>query len=210
MFRDPYPLYLAKLITAALLTVCLVWALPACTSREEASDPLGNDVAEHVTTCRGAMLKLGTALKTKLESSMADSGLVGALAVCNIEAVPIAETISIEEGVLVGRTSLRIRNPRNAPDDWERGILVEFATRRAKGETIADLEAWAIKESAAGHHTFRYMKAIPTAPLCLSCHGTAVADEVATRIAALYPEDAALGFAGGDIRGAFTVVKPLD
>jgi hypothetical protein len=199
-----------KLITVVLLTACLAWILPACTSKENTPDPIVPDTAEHVATCRGAMLKLGTALKARLEAAVADSGLVGALAVCNIEAVPIAETISVEEGVLVGRTSLRIRNPRNAPDDWERGILAEFAARREKGEDLAELDAWTVAESAEGHHTFRYMKAIPTAPLCLSCHGTAVADQVATTINALYPEDAALGFAEGDIRGAFTVVKPLD
>ncbi len=199
-----------KLITVAVLTVCLAWILPACTSKEDPPDTVDGDVAEHVAVCRGAMQKLGVALKTKLETSVADSGLVGALAVCNVEAVPIAETISIEEGVIVGRTSLRIRNPRNTPDDWERGILAEFSVRRKNGEDVTKLDAWVIDESDAGHHTFRYMKAIPTAPLCLSCHGTAVEDQVAAKIAALYPEDAALGFTEGDIRGAFTVVKPLD
>ena len=199
-----------KLITAAFLTACLACALSACTSKEEAPKPVDKDVAEHVTTCRDAMLKLGVALKTRMESAVADSGLVGAITVCSIEAVPIAETISVEEGVMVGRTSLRFRNPRNAPDDWERGILAEFAVRLEKGEEIAELDAWVIDESADGHHTFRYMKAIPTAPLCLSCHGATVEDQVAAKIAALYPEDNALGFAEGDIRGAFTVVKPLD
>ena len=54
------------------------------------------------------------------------------------------------------------------------------------------------------------MKAIPTAPLCLQCHGEAIAPPVAEKITKLYPEDKATGFREGDIRGAFVVTKLLD
>ncbi len=201
---------IAKLITAALLTACLVWALPACTTKEETPDPVVDETATYATASRRAMMKLGIALKTKLESAMAEGGIIGALTVCNVEAVPIAETISIEEGMLVGRTSLRTRNPRNTPDDWERATLDEFAARHEQGENIKKLEAWTISEDTEGHRTFRYMKAIPTAAPCLSCHGAAVETEVAAKIAELYPEDTAMGYAEDDIRGAFTISKPLD
>jgi hypothetical protein len=55
------------------------------------------------------------------------------------------------------------------------------------------------------------MKAIPTAEKpCLACHGKEIAPKVAARLAELYPEDAATGYSAGEIRGAFTLSRPLD
>ena len=54
----------------------------------------------------------------------------------------------------------------------------------------------------------RYMSAIVTQPLCLTCHGSEIAPEVAAEIARHYPEDQATGFAAGDLRGAFLIEWP--
>jgi hypothetical protein len=53
-----------------------------------------------------------------------------------------------------------------------------------------------------------YMQAIVTQPLCVACHGTALAPDVASALARLYPSDRATGFAVGDLRGAFVVRWP--
>ena len=57
--------------------------------------------------------------------------------------------------------------------------------------------------------TFRYMKPIPTAKVCLGCHGDSLSAELAAKLDELYPDDQARGFKEGDIRGAFTISKPL-
>jgi hypothetical protein len=49
------------------------------------------------------------------------------------------------------------------------------------------------------------MKAIPTAELCTTCHGSNLDPAIAARLAELYPADRATRFAVGDIRGAFTI-----
>jgi hypothetical protein len=54
------------------------------------------------------------------------------------------------------------------------------------------------------------MKAIPTKPLCLTCHAEAIAPEVETKINQLYPADRARGYRVGDLRGAFTLSKPIN
>ena len=54
---------------------------------------------------------------------------------------------------------------------------------------------------------YRYMKPIPTAGLCLTCHGGDVSEEVTKKVQLLYPNDQATGFTVGDIRGAFTLQK---
>jgi len=168
-----------------------------------------SDHAAELTACRTAVDRLGQTLRGALQEAIAANGALGALEVCNVEALPLTKTISTEEGVIIGRTSLGIRNPANAPDDWEKARLAEFATRKAAGEDLGAMEAWEVVDDAAGHKTFRYLKAIGTAPMCLQCHGPALAADVAAAVKKLYPDDAATGFAVGDLRGAFTVSKPL-
>jgi hypothetical protein len=53
------------------------------------------------------------------------------------------------------------------------------------------------------------MKAIPTAAVCLVCHGETVEGALGEKIKALYPQDRATGYRLGDIRGAFTITQPL-
>jgi hypothetical protein len=61
-----------------------------------------------------------------------------------------------------------------------------------------------------GRREFRFMKAITTQPLCLTCHGEAISPEVAAKLSELYPDDRATGFREGDLRGAFVVTRVLE
>ena len=53
------------------------------------------------------------------------------------------------------------------------------------------------------------MQAIPTGEVCLACHGTAIAPEITAALDEQYPDDQARGFSLGEIRGAFSLSKPL-
>jgi hypothetical protein len=54
------------------------------------------------------------------------------------------------------------------------------------------------------------MRALPTQPLCLACHGDAasLSPAVSARLKELYPEDRAVGYTVGQIRGAMTIKRP--
>lgn len=160
-----------------------------------------------IAESRAAAQELGGALKSVLVAAMQAGGPVSAISVCNAKAPQIAGEISTRRGLEVGRTALKFRNPANAPDSWERGVLERFEQEKAAGGAVDSLE---FSETVAKEDgsVFRYMKAIPTGELCLTCHGTALAPEVAARIRELYPQDAATGFSAGDIRGAFTITLP--
>jgi hypothetical protein len=121
----------------------------------------------------------------------------------------IAARVSTEKGVRLSRVSLRNRNPDNAPNDWQAAVLQEFETRRAAGEEAGAL-IWQDVAESDGQREYRFMKAIPTAPLCLGCHGESIATPVAEKIAELYPDDRATGFREGDLRGAFVVRKTME
>ena len=58
---------------------------------------------------------------------------------------------------------------------------------------------------------YRYMRALPVQPICLTCHGETdkLKPEVMTKLQKLYPEDKGVGYSVGQIRGAMTIRKAL-
>lgn len=167
------------------------------------------DYSDRIEASRATASEFMQTLKQELMAGMQEGGPVNAISVCNLSAPGIANTYSARHGWDVGRTSLKPRNPDNAPDEWERAVLESFEQRKAAGEDPAKMEYHEVIEQD-GARTLRYMKAIPTAKLCLACHGEHVDSTVKARLEKLYPEDQAIGFREGDIRGAFTISQPLD
>lgn len=150
--------------------------------------------------------EFGKTLKSELVKGMSAGGAVNAISVCYEKAPMIAEQLSQESGWLISRTSLKVRNKNNAPDDWEKSILLEFERHNESGEDPDSFVQSEVVEKD-GTQVFRFMKAIPTDAVCLTCHGSNLKDEIAIRIEALYPGDTATGFKQGDIRGAFSLSK---
>ena len=182
------------LVIAGLLATSLVHA--------ENTDQLTNET-------RSAIKALGAELKATLQSSMKAEGPLKAISVCNTEAPKLAAKVSAEKGMEVGRTSLKVRNELNAPDQWELSVMEQFEHRKAEGEPVNMIEYSEVMQHN-GNKVFRYMKAIPTDDVCLMCHGEQIPENLSTELKRLYPNDQATGFKKGDIRGAFTAVKILE
>ena len=179
-----------------LLGLITALALPSTVTCAEASPP---------EQAGKAVQAFATALKGELVAAMQSGGPTAAIEVCNTRAPAIAESVSLEQGVEIGRVSLKNRNPENAPNDWQRDVLLQFEQRKAGGENPAAL-TWSDTVDTPDGAEFRFMKAIPTGGLCLSCHGGTIDPAVAAKIAELYPADKATGFREGDLRGAFVVI----
>ena len=186
-------------IFLTVLTLCLVVMIP---------NVQAGDYDEEITASREMVKEFMQTLKGELQAGMKEGGPVNAISVCNLSAPAIANTYSVRNGWDVGRTSLKVRNPDNAPDVWERKVLESFDERKRAGEDPAKMEQYEVVRKD-GVSKFRYMKAIPTAPLCLACHGEQLDSITKTRIEKLYPRDQALGYKQGDIRGAYTITQPL-
>jgi len=157
---------------------------------------------------RAASQTFATTLKSQLMADMKVDGPVGAISVCQQIAPAIAAQYSTD-GLYIGRTALKLRNPANAPDAWERETLLGFQAAMDKGVAPAALERFAFFANKNGGKTFRYMKAIPVGQPCLACHGSNLSPAVQKALGEHYPEDQATGFALGDLRGAFTVSKAI-
>ncbi|HRC72244.1 MAG TPA: DUF3365 domain-containing protein [Candidatus Competibacter sp.] len=162
-----------------------------------------------IIASREAAQQFGAALKEALQHAIDNGGPANGISVCHDKAGQIAAEFSQQKGILIGRTSLKTRNPNNAPDNWELAVLKQFEARKDQGEPADSLEFAAVIEDDQGKKTFRYMKAIPTAALCVKCHGESIEAEVEGKLKELYPNDQARGFKEGDLRGAFTLAAPV-
>ncbi len=182
--------------TTAALAACALLA-----SHALAGAPLEAQLAK----ARAAVKGLGEGLKSQLMAAIKAGGPVSAIAGCKTVAPALAEQSSKDHGLEIGRTALRVRNPANAPDQWERKVLEDFVAKIAAGANPATLEH--VETVSEGDETvFRYMKAIPAAAKpCLTCHGSNLDPALKAEIARLYPDDQATGFKAGELRGAFTV-----
>ncbi len=206
--------------TARLWLLCLV--LTACgsdgadTSTAEApvqsSAPSDASIELHaaaraalIVDAESAIQALAKPLQAQLMAALEAGGPAEAVRICQTVAPALAETVSAEHGLTIRRISLKHRNPdQGKPTDWQRMALETFDAERAGGTP-----AEALIYVYSADDEFRYLKAIPTGGPCLTCHGDALAPEVAKTLAELYPDDLATGFKEGDVRGAFVVTKAL-
>ncbi len=185
-----------------MAAVALLCTLPLASASAD-------DLSKRVEESRAVVKEFAGALKKELKAALKTGGPVKAIIVCNAVAPAIAKEQSMKHGWEVGRTSLKVRNPANAPDEWEKSVLEKFEARKKAGEDPAKMEYFEVVEQD-GKKVFRYMKAIPTAEKpCLMCHGSNIKPEVASVLDKLYPNDQARGFKAGDIRGAFTITQPM-
>ncbi|ABE39608.1 cytochrome c family protein [Rhodopseudomonas palustris BisB5] len=192
----PPKLFLAILAGAAVAVVLV-------SSRPKAVDEVALQAEAAVLT-----KDFGASLLGILKGALETSGPEGAVDFCNKEAPTIAEGASKRSGWKIARTSLKPRNPASAPDEFERAVMTEFVARIAAGEPAVSLKRAEIVEHD-GQRSFRYVQAIPTAELCLTCHGSELKPAVTAKIKQLYPADQATGFRAGDMRGIFTLRREL-
>lgn len=85
------------------------------------------------------------------------------------------------QGVQFRLTSLKVVNPSNVPDDWEREMLSRFETDHSEVSVI---------ENQGGARVLRVIRPLITDASCLRCH----ADQ---------------GYRVGDVRGAISLTLPL-
>ena len=125
-------------------------------------------------------------------SAMKKGGPVAALETCHLKAMPITDKHA-EKVVAMGRTSHKVRNPKNAPKDWVKPYLAEFKSGQRKEAITVNL-----KDGHTG-----YLEPIYVQAKCLVCHGSKLAAPLEKSLKEKYPKDQARGFKVGDFRGLF-------
>ncbi len=163
--------------------------------------PVGAVTSDDTAPARGAELlsPFKKDLKAALQQGM-KSGIPGAISVCRDEAPALAAEYSAD-GVVMGRTSHRLRNPANTAPAWVNAVVESYLK---PGSDMGPAHT-RLEDGRRG-----YVEPIMTLPVCLACHGETLAPDVASKIAAEYPDDQATGFNVGDLRGVFWVEFPAE
>ena len=185
-----------SIAAATLRTLLLAALLPAVASAAEPQE-IGDQVAG----------RLFTSLMTTLQEKIASEGPEAAIAYCRLEALPLTAQIAEEfpQVKSVRRTALRVRNSDNQPDATDRAVLEEWLATWNPAAPPKPV----IKELTTddGTKAIRYYRPVPVMATCLACHGSGneIAPNVRAAIARDYPQDQAVGFQEGDLRGAIVV-----
>ncbi|MBU1264196.1 MAG: DUF3365 domain-containing protein [Gammaproteobacteria bacterium] len=189
----------------ALIAVALSTLLAGC-----ASGPSAEEQAAMVADARKASGALIQTLGGELKTALGEKGPEGAVSVCKVRAPQIAAEVSKQFNFDTKRVSPKNRSPAGVPDAWEAAAQAGLEKRLAAGEKPETLDTWQIVATPAGKQ-FRYAKALPVQPLCLTCHGgpAEIPDGVKARLAAEYPLDQATGYAPGMVRGIVSIKHSL-
>jgi hypothetical protein len=146
------------------------------------------------------------ALSTTLKAALEEGGVPGAVGYCQTQALPIVDSMATFHGVNIRRTTLKVRNPADAPTDRERAVLQQYQETVDSGTPPGPITEW------LGETEIAFYAPIMTNDFCLQCHG--VPGETLTlenqqHIQQLYPNDEAIGYQAGELRGMWSITLPV-
>lgn len=153
----------------------------------------GKEIAQ--TTAEGMLQQVG--------KNMKEGGVAQAAPFCNAHAAEITNDFAIKSGVEIKRTSHKLRNDKNAPNKREQEIIDSYLSQ--KPEELKPI----VEKNTDG--SIQFYAPIKLMDKCTVCHGIlgetmeAKNDSI---IKVLYPNDKAIGFKPGEIRGIWSIKFP--
>ncbi|HEY9169610.1 MAG TPA: DUF3365 domain-containing protein [Lutibacter sp.] len=142
------------------------------------------------------------ALSEKLTAQMKLGGPAQAIPFCNVEAIPLTQQLSDKYEVTIKRTSDKLRNSANKPSERELEIINTYHQLISSNQA-----AKPIVEVDSNNKKHFYAPIIMKAN-CLTCHGKNeefMGVKTDSIIKSLYPNDKAIGYNEGDLRGIWSI-----
>ncbi len=142
------------------------------------------------------------AIGRKLKMAIEQGGFGSAIEFCNASVNGIVDSLTTNYSADIKRTSLKLRNPNNAPNNEEKQLLEAYQYSFDK--------KFPIKEGTQvlKNGDILYTKPIFIKGLCLNCHGKpggTLNQDADARIRDFYPNDKALHYVDGDLRGMWSI-----
>ena len=139
-------------------------------------------------------------LGQNLMGTIQKKGTLEALSFCNIQAMPLTDSMSVKYNATIKRVSDKNRNPNNKANAEELVYIAQF-----KKEIAANKESKPVVVDKGDKVQFYYP--IPTNTMCLQCHGKPenIKPEVRAKTLKLYPQDLAVGYGENEVRGIWSI-----
>lgn len=160
---------------------------------------LGPAFADFPASAQKYSQALKQELLAKVSGEIKKNGVIKAVEFCHENALSITRQAQ-GEGLILGRTSDKLRNPQNAAAEWMKSYLQQAALTTA-ASPFAD-QVVVLKTGKS-----YYLSALYVGTPCLNCHGSPQG-ELKQKLQELYPKDMATGYKLGDFRGFVWVAKP--
>ncbi|MEN8163902.1 MAG: DUF3365 domain-containing protein [Acidobacteriota bacterium] len=146
--------------------------------------------------CLAATNAFASEMMGELMAALDSGDPTAGITVCGANAPAIAAHIAADYGVKIGRTSHKLRNPANTPPPWAEQVVADQVGQPTY--------------LAGTNGEFGALLPIRLKAECQMCHGAPENIDVAIQdaLAEHYPDDAATGFAEGDLRGWFWIEAP--
>jgi hypothetical protein len=172
-------------------------------TRADAVPPVADSAT--VARAQAAASALAPELAQMLMAEMQRGGPTAAVGVC-ADSAQVRTARFNTEGLHVRRIGTRVRNPDNAPDSLEARLLAYLGEQKLAGTMPTEYMEVA-RTGADGGWELRYLRPILLQEFCATCHGAR--DDIPTDVRALiaerYPQDQAVDYAPGELRGAVAV-----
>lgn len=140
-------------------------------------------------------------LGQNLMGAMQKEGVIHALEFCNVQAMPITDSMATVHQATIKRVSDLNRNPNNKANAIELAHVTTFKTTLAQGEEPTPI----VEET---ENTVHFYYPIVTNDMCLKCHGTPnqqMEPKTYEKILELYPADKAIGYEVNEVRGIWSI-----
>ncbi|MDP3266848.1 MAG: DUF3365 domain-containing protein [Sulfuricurvum sp.] len=185
-----------KYSTLLFSSLVLSLSLNAQNDTKETSVKIGENVSAAL------IQKLGGQLKEQ----MTKNGPLAALGFCNASAQILTTEISNTTNYKVKRVTLLERNPQNRANAQESAILSAWQEKLKEAQPLPSYEI-----HSQGNMDHYYQPLIINNEACLKCHGNIDSQsELGRAIKAAYPNDHAMGYKMGDLRGMIVVDIPVE
>lgn len=185
-----------------ILTLSSAFLLTACVNNQPKTTSI-KDEQEIKLKAMKAIKTVGGAFQKTLNHKVKEGGLTNAANFCSTNATDLEKKVSktLDSGVTVKRITAKPRNIKNSANVEQLVVLEELKTKLSNGEKVDML----VKQKSSNH--YQVYKPIVMAGKCLNCHGddTKRNSEAYNIISKKYPNDKAIDYSVGDLRGAFLV-----
>lgn len=181
---------------SSIISILVIVVLSACNSNKQKSLS-----QEEKTTFQ----LLGDSISTKMQNVLLQNvataiqhgGTDYAVEFCNSQAIPLTDSTARRLKVYIQRLSDKNRNPANA---------IQTQMDSLAWEKIKSDKSGFVEENKSGE-VYYYKPIVIAMPTCIKCHGGKEDISIGTQkiIAEKYPNDKAIGYQMGDLRGMWKI-----
>lgn len=190
-----------------LILITAIILIGTCTKLEYSQDVAEEEISieqpetNYLEIGKELAMQLQANLGKNLVSAINKNGTGGAVEFCNIQAIPITDSMSIVLDTKIKRVTDKPRNENNAANEAELAYINKWQIAKEKGEKHPPILS-EINGKMVGYYP------IITNTMCGQCHGKPkeqIKTATLSKINKLYPTDKATGYELDEIRGIFVV-----